>query len=394
MNNLAEVIAPPSLPRPGLLDPTVLSPGTSEVLEYLNRNVIGQSKAAEAVVKLLQNIKAGLNEPGRPAGSFLFLGPTGTGKTRMVESVAEAFHADPKTMLVVNCGEYQMEHEGARLIGAPPGYLGHRETPPVITQQKITAMQTAKVPITIILFDEIEKAANSLMRILLGILDKGTLRCGDGTIVDFSKCLIFLTSNLGAKELRRQHFNDMGFNDVPQVTAGAAKSSGERAAKKSFSPEFWNRLDRVVTFAHLGDPELREILDLEVNKLESRAEGKFLLTLSLEAKKFLLTEGTSMEYGARELKRIMFRYLIEPLSNLVVSDQIPRGHEVYVNKCPSSGALEFSLSQAVPPPSTIAVVSSAPANAAIHLVTNPKTTRRIKMSPVVGGPGGSLFGTK
>ncbi len=158
--------------------------------------------------------QAGLAPEGRPVGVFLLLGPTGTGKTKTVEALAEVLHGSEKNVLKVDCGEFQMEHEVAKLIGAPPGYLGHRETQPMLTQQKLNAVTSEKCAISLVLFDEIEKAAPSMTRLLLGVLDKGILRLGDNSTVNFEKSLVFLTSNLGAREMLREINPEFGFQSA------------------------------------------------------------------------------------------------------------------------------------------------------------------------------------
>jgi ATP-dependent Clp protease ATP-binding subunit ClpA len=158
--------------------------------------------------------QAGLAPEGRPVGVFLLLGPTGTGKTKTVEALAEILHGSSKNLLKVDCGEFQMEHEVAKLIGAPPGYLGHRETQPMLTQQKLNAVTSEKCELSLVLFDEIEKAAPSMTRLLLGVLDKGVLRLGDNSTVNFEKSLVFLTSNLGAREMMREINPEFGFQSV------------------------------------------------------------------------------------------------------------------------------------------------------------------------------------
>ena len=167
--------------------------------------------------------RAGLGPEGRPAGVFLLLGPTGTGKTRTVEALADALHGNEKNLVRVDCGEFQMEHEIAKLIGAPPGYLGHRETPPMLTQQKLGAVTSEGSHLALVLFDEIEKAAPSMTRLLLGVLDKAVLRLGDNTSVNFERTLIFLTSNLGASAMRKEVLPDFGFGAVvPGIGRGNA----------------------------------------------------------------------------------------------------------------------------------------------------------------------------
>src|ERR1700685_673393 len=177
----------------------------------LQKLLVGQPEAIDTIVPYIQMQQAGLAPEGRPVGVVLLLGPTGTGKTRTVEALAEVLHGSSKNLLKVDCGEFQMEHEVAKLIGAPPGYLGHRETQPMLTQQKLNAVTSEKCQLSIVLFDEIEKAAPSMTRLLLGVLDKAVLRLGDNTAVNFEKSLVFLTSNLGAREMLREINPDFGF---------------------------------------------------------------------------------------------------------------------------------------------------------------------------------------
>src|SRR6185437_4976689 len=185
-----------------------------DLTAVLSQKVVGQPTATKVIVPYIQMYQAGLAPEGRPVGVFLLLGPTGTGKTKTIEALAEILHGSPKNLLKVDCGEFQMEHEVAKLIGAPPGYLGHRETQPVLSQQKLTAVTSERSALSLALFDEIEKAAPSMTRLLLGVLDRGVLRLGDNSSVNFEKSLVFLTSNLGAREMMKEISPDFGFQAV------------------------------------------------------------------------------------------------------------------------------------------------------------------------------------
>src|SRR3954468_10976702 len=219
-------------------DPDGLAARLSELL-------VGQPEAIDTIVPYVQMYQAGLSPEGRPVGVVLLLGPTGTGKTRTVEALAEVLHGSSKNLLKVDCGEFQMEHEVAKLIGAPPGYLGHRETQPMLSQGKLNAVTSELSDISIVLFDEIEKAAPSMTRLLLGILDKASLRLGDNTTVNFERTLIFMTTNLGAKSMGRVNKPDFGFEAMlpakPTPEDSRLQMVGMAAVRKSFSPEFVNR---------------------------------------------------------------------------------------------------------------------------------------------------------
>src|SRR5712691_11859773 len=187
---------------------------SSDLISLLSQKVVGQSSATKAIVPYVYMYQSGLAPEERPAGVFLLLGPTGTGKTKTVEAIAELLHGSEKKIVKIDCGEFQLEHEMAKLIGAPPGYLGHRETVPMLTQQRLAEATSKESDLALVLFDEIEKAAHSMTKLLLGILDKGTLRLGDNSVVNFEKTLIFFTSNLGAREMLREIIPDIGFHSL------------------------------------------------------------------------------------------------------------------------------------------------------------------------------------
>jgi ATP-dependent Clp protease ATP-binding subunit ClpA len=313
---------------------------SSDIAMALSRRLVGQPSAIEAVVPYVEMYRARLTPEGRPVGIFLLLGPTGTGKTRTVEALADVLHGSAKKLLKVDCGEYQMEHEVAKLLGAPPGYLGHRETQPLLTQQKLNGATSESCDLSILLFDEIEKAAASLMRLLLGVLDKATLRLGDSTLVNFEKTIIFLTSNLGARAMSRELRPEFGFESIlpqkrtasgDQLDCGARlERIGKTAVRKNFSPEFLNRIDSVITYQPLDFDALTAILDQQIEDLQDHiqrrlGERAFSIEVAARARKFLLEKGTSAEYGARELKRTLHRQLIQPLSLMVVAGEINPG---------------------------------------------------------------------
>lgn len=321
---------------------------SSEIAVALSRRLVGQPAAIAAVVPYVEMYGAGLSPEGRPAGVFLLLGPTGTGKTMTVEALADVLHGSPKKLLKVDCGEYQMEHEVAKLLGAPPGYLGHRETQPLLTQQKLSGVVSQSCDLSIVLFDEIEKAAPSLVRLLLGVLDKGTLRLGDSTLVNFEKTLVFLTSNLGARDMSREFHPGFGFeSNAPLNSVGCVdklERIGERAMRKNFSPEFINRIDAVVTYHPLDSFALKAILDQQIEDLQEHlqrrlGERAFQIEVPARSRRFLLEKGTSAEYGARELKRTLQRQLIQPLAAMLTGGDINPGAFVRAEVSPGKEKL-------------------------------------------------------
>jgi ATP-dependent Clp protease ATP-binding subunit ClpA len=298
------------------------------------RLLVGQPGVARQILPYVEMFAAGLSPEGRPAGVFLLLGPTGTGKTRSVEALAESLHGSNRHILRIDCGEYQMDHEVAKLVGAPPGYLGHRETQPLLSQARINSVASERSTLSILLFDEIEKAAPSMMRILLGVLDRGILRLGDNNLVNLERTMIFMTSNLGADKMQKELTPTLGFAaPVAQGKAAAAsrlESIGLAAAKRKFSPEFMNRIDATIAYQPLDDKALHQILDLQLDRIQRHVDARlgarsFELEVTPKLKKFLLEKGTSLEYGARELKRTIQRFILQPLAGVINTGQIPPG---------------------------------------------------------------------
>jgi ATP-dependent Clp protease ATP-binding subunit ClpA len=326
--------------------------GAPNLAALLARRVIGQPAAMTGITPYVQMHQAGLAPEGRPVGVFLLLGPSGTGKTKTVEALAEILHGSEKNVLRIDCGEFQMEHEVAKLIGAPPGYLGHRETHPLLTQQKLNAATTEHSNLSIVLFDEIEKAANSLSRLLLGVLDKASLRLGDNTNVNFERSLIFLTSNLGAREMLSYLKPTFGFQPGESRSEEAVSSKlqgiGMAAVRKRFAPEFVNRVDAIITYRPLAKKEIETILGLQLGELQrhiSRRLGSraFTLEMSKAARAFLIDRGTSEEFGARELKRTLHRQLFQPLACMVAAEEIPPQSAVRVDMARDQTSLRFRV---------------------------------------------------
>jgi ATP-dependent Clp protease ATP-binding subunit ClpA/CheY-like chemotaxis protein len=311
-----------------------------DLISILSSKVVGQPNVINMIVPYVEMFQAGLAPENRPVGVFLLLGPTGTGKTRTVEALAEVLHGSTKNVLKVDCGEFQMEHEVAKLIGAPPGYLGHRETQPMLSQQKLTSVTSERCGLSIVLFDEIEKAAPSMTRLLLGVLDRGVLRLGDNSSVNFEKSIVFLTSNLGAKEMMREINPDFGFQSA---TAGLANEDVSdklqnialMAVKRKFSPEFVNRIDHVITYKPLDAESFAAITNHEIDSLQNHVNTRlgnrcFAVDVPFETRQWLIEKGTSPEYGARELKRTIHKNLTQPLATMVAKNQIEPGARVRV----------------------------------------------------------------
>jgi ATP-dependent Clp protease ATP-binding subunit ClpB len=332
------------------LDPNRRSTDAREFDNAIRRKIVGQDQAVEKVVEIYQMFLAGLNPPGRPVGNLLFLGPTGSGKTRVVESMAESLFGDARACIKIDCAEFQHSHEIAKLIGSPPGYLGHRETHPLLTQEALNQWHTEKLKLSILLFDEIEKASDSLWQLLLGILDKATLTLGDNRRVDLSQCIIIMTSNLGASEMNGLVEGGMGFSRTA-ITAVDGKLDDKisrtavEAARRKFTPEFMNRIDKVVVFKTLRPEHLQQILEIELGMVQQRilmaaGANQFVFTCTPKVKSLLLHEGTDPKYGARHLKRSIEKNLVFPLANLVATGQVKLGDFVRVDLTPE-GKLTF-----------------------------------------------------
>jgi ATP-dependent Clp protease ATP-binding subunit ClpB len=338
------------------LDPRQTGREADKLYRDLQRRIVGQDEAIDQIVNIYQTYLAGMNSPGRPIGNFLFLGPTGSGKTRLVEATAESMVGDARGMIKIDCAEFQHSHEIAKLIGSPPGYLGHRETHPLLSQEVLNQYHTARMKLSFVLFDEIEKASDALWNLLLGILDKATLTLGDNRRVDFSRTMIFMTSNLGAAEMSSILRPKLGFaageenqnnGQFDESATDKISRASVEAARRKFAPEFMNRIDKVVVFKPLDQIELRKILTLELNILQQRifqssTAAPFVFSLTEAAKEFLLREGTDVKYGARHLKRAIDRALVHPMSNLIATQQVRGGDLIKVDFDPDWNTLTFA----------------------------------------------------
>jgi ATP-dependent Clp protease ATP-binding subunit ClpB len=333
------------------LDVSRRSAESRDFESQLRRRIVGQDEAVQAVVDLYQVFCAGLNSPGRPVGSLLFLGPTGAGKTRVVEATAEALFGNPRAVIKVDCAEFQHSHEIAKLIGSPPGYLGHRETHPLITQEALAEHHTDHLKISFLLFDEIEKASDALWQLLLGILDKATLTLGDNRRVDLARTMIFLTSNLGGAGITELMTGGMGFGPSVRPESKArldekVERTAAEAAKRKFAPEFINRIDKVIVFHPLRSEQLERILDIELGIVQQRVleavKGRFVLRVTPAAREFLLREGTDLKYGARHLKRAIERHVVYPLASLLATEQVALGDVILIDSDGLGLGLNFS----------------------------------------------------
>jgi len=341
-----------------MLDPQKRGVEAEKLERRLGQLVVGQDEAIRQIVDVYQLYRTGLSAPGRPIGNFLFLGPTGCGKTRLVEATAECLVNDANAVIKIDCAEFQHSHEIAKLIGSPPGYLGHRETHALLSQEVINRYHTEKVKISFVLFDEIEKASDALWNLLLGILDKGTLTLGDNRKVDFTCAMIFMTGNLGSAEMNAVLQPRMGFEAAPlrsdliagsinEAIANRMSRSATEAARRKFTPEFINRLDKITVFQPLGPAELRRIVEIELEAVRRRiakqaADRSFEFTVTDEAKNFLLEQGTDIRYGARHLKRAIDRLVVQPLASLIASDQVRGGDVLTVDHKPKAIGMTFA----------------------------------------------------
>lgn len=328
------------------LDATRHGEATREFEAFLRSKVVGQDAALEAVTELYQIFLAGMAPPDRPVGNLLFLGPTGSGKTYVVEVVAEALFGNPHAFIKIDCAEFQEHHEIAKLIGSPPGYIGHLHTPALLTQEALSRWYADKIKLTLVLFDEVEKASETLWQLLLGILDKASLTLGDNSHVDLSQCLIFMTSNLGAAQMSTLVEGGIGFATQPPIADASLDDKISRtaldAARRKFSPEFMNRLDKVVVFNTLRPEQLEQVLELELAKVQQRiiravGQNHFTFRCAPEVKTWLLKEGTDPKYGARHLKRVIERNIVYGLANLVATGQVTSGDSINIGMKPRGG---------------------------------------------------------
>lgn len=294
--------------------------------DIIHKRVVGQNEGVNAVAKAIRRARAGLKDPKRPIGSFLFLGPTGVGKTELARSLAEAIFGDESAMIRFDMSEYMEKHTVSRMLGAPPGYIGYDEG-------GLLTDAVRRKPYAVILLDEIEKAHPDIFNILLQVLDDGRLTDSQGRTVDFKNTVIIMTSNAGAFKLQPQKTNTMGFavNEDKQIKQNAKKIVMDEV-KRQFKPEFLNRIDEIIIFEPLTDKELTQIVTLLLNDVQKRlAEMDIELIIKDEVKSYLLKHGTDTIYGARPLKRAVQRYLQDPLAEQLLQKNIESMQKIIID---------------------------------------------------------------
>lgn len=315
------------------LDITRKTVKASALAAKFENRIVGQQAAKDALTAMLDKYQSGFYDKTRPIGIFLFLGPTGTGKTGVAEAFTEGLYGDVNKLMKVDCAEFQHSHEIAKLVGSPPGYLGHRETHPYFTNDSLKAHRTDLLPFTPILFDEIEKASDSLWNLLLGILDKGTLTTGTNEVVDMKPTVIIMTSNVGAMEMSED--KSLGFVTKKTVDDAKLADIAMAAARRKFTPEFLNRIDYIINFKTLTEDELKQVLALQLQLLQDRivVDSKVLFELRVSNRGLaqLLAEGYDRRYNARHLKRTIDKHIAAPLTSLVATGQIDNEEVVIID---------------------------------------------------------------
>lgn len=328
----------------------------SALADKFASRIVGQDAARDALTLVLDKFSSGMYNKSKPVGSLLFLGPTGSGKTLVAEAFSEGLFGSKDKMLKVDCAEFQHSHEIAKLVGSPPGYLGHRETHPFFTNASLLAARSNEhmieiMPFTPVLFDEIEKASDALWALLLGILDKGTLTTGTNEKVDFTKTVIIMTSNVGAAELADD--STLGFSSGTQIVDHQKMEAvSMSAARKKFMPEFLNRLDTIVTFKTLAKVDLEKILDLELDKVQDRildgSKVMFEIRVTDAALVQLIEAGYDKRYNARHLVRAVDKFIADPLTRLVSTFQIFQDDLVVIDYVKATGEWKYLAAQRNP----------------------------------------------
>ncbi|MBQ1698553.1 MAG: ATP-dependent Clp protease ATP-binding subunit [Bacteroidales bacterium] len=289
--------------------------------DALKGKVIGQDEAVDKVVKAIQRNRIGLKDPNRPIGTFIFLGPTGVGKTQLAKILAEYMFDSKDALIRIDMSEYMEKYSVSRLIGSAPGYIGYEEGGQLTEKVR-------RKPYSIVLLDEIEKAHPDVYNIFLQVFDDGRLTDGGGRTIDFKNTIIIMTSNIGARDIQN-YGHGLGFGSGDENTDDNNKAIVDKALKKTFSPEFLNRIDDIITFNSLSRDNIHKIIDIELDGLYKRiAEHKYQLTLTEKAKDFLTDKGYDPKFGARPLKRAIQKYLEDELAELLLETEVKEGDEI------------------------------------------------------------------
>ena len=308
----------------------------------LKSAVIAQDKAIDTMVKAIQRNRVGLKEPNHPIGAFMFLGPTGVGKTYLAKKLAEQMFGSADALIRVDMSEYSESFNTSRLVGAPPGYVGYEEGGQLTEKVR-------RKPYSIVLLDEIEKANDKVFNLLLQVLDEGRLTDGNGRLIDFRNTVIIMTSNAGTRQLK-EFGRGVGFNAgsahgnlLDEKDKEYARSIIQKSLSKQFSPEFLNRLDEIITFDQLGLDAIKQIIDIELKSLFKRVEDMgYQIRITDKAKEFVAVKGYDVQFGARPLKRAIQTYIEDGVCELLLGDSLTAGDTIVIGKNPNKDELTFT----------------------------------------------------
>jgi len=303
--------------------------------KHLRKRIVGQEEAISVVSLAIRKAHVGLKNPQKPIGSFMFAGPTGVGKTELAKALAEFLFGDEREIIRIDCSEYSMSHEYAKLIGAPPGYIGHKEG------GFLTEAVKAK-PRSVVLFDELEKAHRKMHNVLLQILDDGILTDNHGERIVFKDCVVIMTTNVGVEEFQKiEKLIGFGADEV-QKDLNVRKRETSKALEKSFPPEFLNRIDEMVTFRPLTKDDNMDIFDIMITEVLNRLEKLGMkLDITQEVKEFIVENGSNQKYGARPLKRAIKNYVENPLSGCILNKEFVKGDEIRTEVIYDENRIEF-----------------------------------------------------
>ena len=309
--------------------------------DNLKHEVIAQDKAIEKMVKAIQRNRVGIKEPNHPIGAFMFLGPTGVGKTYLAKKLAEAMFGSADALIRIDMSEYTESFNTSRLIGAPPGYVGYEEGGQLTEQVR-------RHPYSIVLLDEIEKAHGNVFNMLLQVLDEGRLTDGNGRLIDFRNTIIIMTSNAGTRQLKEfgqgvgftaRNLSGISHNEEDKERARAII---QKSLSKQFAPEFLNRLDEIITFDQLDLDAIKKIIDIELRGLTKRiADLGYTISITDKAKEFVATKGYDVQFGARPLKRAIQNYIEDGICEKILSGELHEGDTINIGKNPNAEALTF-----------------------------------------------------